>query len=140
MSLIDLERAREAIERAEPLLVAGRVLKASGLIIEASLPKVALGTCCEIRSSDGRLLPAEVVGFSAGAALLVPFGEMQGVCEGCPVSPRSITVEVSVGEALLGRYLSCVTAWHCATARHPRCRAGGSTNRSRSGFGRSTRA
>ena len=81
----------------------GRVLRATGLLVEATLPRVPLGTACEIKVSPGHNVTAEVVGFTGASALLMPFGEMQGICEGCPVVPRESASDVPVGEALLGR-------------------------------------
>jgi flagellum-specific ATP synthase len=43
------------------------------------------------------------VGFSKNRALLMPFGDVAGVGEGCPVWPRSAGADLPVGEALLGR-------------------------------------
>lgn len=103
MSLVDLERLSRALKRAEPLPLQGRVLRATGLVVEATLPRVPVGTSCEIKVGDGRRVPAEVVGFSGANALLMPFGEMQGICEGCAVVPRDSAAEVPVGEGLLGR-------------------------------------
>ncbi|MDP1824557.1 MAG: FliI/YscN family ATPase [Archangium sp.] len=103
MSGLDLERLRKNLERAEPVVVQGRIVKASGLVLEASLPRVALGTACEILDDDGRVFQAEVVGFNGPTALLVPFGEMEGIREGCVVIPRAAASELPVGDALLGR-------------------------------------
>ncbi|GMU58396.1 MAG: ATP synthase [Myxococcaceae bacterium] len=103
MSLVDLERLAAALKRAEPLPLQGRVLRATGLVVEATLPRVPVGTSCEIRVDRQRWVPAEVVGFSGATALLMPFGEMQGIGEGCAVIPRDSAAEVPVGEALLGR-------------------------------------
>jgi flagellum-specific ATP synthase len=103
MSLVDLERLQAVLRRAEPLPLQGRVLRATGLVVEAALPRVPVGTSCEIKVGDERRVLAEVVGFSGANALLMPFGEMQGICEGCAVVPRDSAAEVPVGEALLGR-------------------------------------
>jgi flagellum-specific ATP synthase len=103
MSLVDLERLSTLLKRAEPLPLQGRVLRATGLVVEATLPRVPVGTSCEIKVSSERRVPAEVVGFSGANALLMPFGEMQGICEGCAVVPRDSGAEVPVGDALLGR-------------------------------------
>lgn len=103
MSLVDLERLAAVLKRAEPLPLQGRVLRATGLVVEATLPRVPVGTSCEIKVADERRVPAEVVGFSGANALLMPFGEMQGICEGCAVVPRDSAAEVPVGEQLLGR-------------------------------------
>jgi flagellum-specific ATP synthase len=103
MSLVNLGRLQRVLDACEPLTIEGRVVRASGLVIEATLPRVAVGTACEIRISAHRSVAAEVVGFKGSTALLMPFGEMQGICEGCPVVPRQSAAMISVGDALLGR-------------------------------------
>jgi flagellum-specific ATP synthase len=108
MSLIDLDRLQGALARTQPLVVTGRVLRASGLIIEAALPRVALGTGCEIFAGDGRTVLGEVVGFSGADALLMPFGDMAGICEGCAVVPRAPSAAVPVGASLLGRVVDAM--------------------------------
>jgi flagellum-specific ATP synthase len=100
---LDLERIKRSLGSSDPVVVQGRIVRASGLIIEASLPRVGLGTACEIRADGGRVVQAEVVGFNGSTALLMPFGDMEGICEGCAVVPRASAGEVAVGEALLGR-------------------------------------
>lgn len=99
---MDLDRIRRALDGCEPLPVQGRVVRASGLIIEATLPGVAVGAACEIQAGS-RNVAAEVVGFSGATALLMPFGTMTGICEGCPVTERPAAGELPVGDALLGR-------------------------------------
>ncbi len=108
MSLIDLDRLQGALAQSQPLVVKGRVLRASGLIIEAALPRVALGTSCEIHAGDGRTVQSEVVGFSGTDALLMPFGDMSGICEGCAVVPRAQSAAVPVGASLLGRVVDAM--------------------------------
>ncbi|MDX2013834.1 MAG: FliI/YscN family ATPase [Myxococcaceae bacterium] len=103
MAGVDLERVRRVLDGSRDVVVQGRIVRATGLLLEASLPQVALGTSCEIRAQHGRIVHAEVVGFNGPTALLVPFGEMEGICEGCAVVPRANAGEVPVGEALLGR-------------------------------------
>ena len=103
MSLIDLRRLEVALKAIDPMPLQGRVLRATGLLVEATLPRVPLGTACEIKVSPGHCVTAEVVGFTGASALLMPFGEMQGICEGCSVVPRESASDVPVGAALLGR-------------------------------------
>jgi flagellum-specific ATP synthase len=98
-----LERVRAALAEIEPVVVSGKVTRASGIIVEATLPQVAVGTACVIELAGGRLIPAEVVGFSRSKALLMPFGELTGIGEGCAVWPRASAAEIPVGDALLGR-------------------------------------
>lgn len=100
---LDLRRIRDTLEATDAMVSQGRIVRAAGVILEASLPQVALGTVCEIRLPDGRSVSAEVVGFEGTSALLVPSGEMRGICEGCAVIPKASAGEVPVGPALLGR-------------------------------------
>ena len=98
-----MARVKKALKEADPVVVPGKVTRASGIIVEATLPQVAVGTACVIEVGEGRLIPAEVVGFARSRALLMPFGELAGIGEGCPVWPRASAAEIPVGEALLGR-------------------------------------
>lgn len=106
MGGIDLGRLKRSLDGIDSLVLQGRVIRASGLIIEASLPKVALGTACEIRAAGERVVQAEVVGFNGPTALLMPLGDMEGICEGCAVVPRASAGEIPVGDALLGRVVN----------------------------------
>jgi flagellum-specific ATP synthase len=103
VSLLNLEKVKRALDKAEPLVLAGRVTRVSGIIVEAALPSVAVGTSCEIVAAGQRVVAAEVVGFAGSQALLMPFGEVKGIGEGCAVFPRASAGEVGAGEALLGR-------------------------------------
>ncbi|HEY8922772.1 MAG TPA: FliI/YscN family ATPase [Polyangia bacterium] len=98
-----IARLSAAVAEAEPLPVAGKVTRVSGIVVEATMSAVAVGSACEIRIAGGKTLNAEVVGFSKNRALLMPFGDVAGVSEGCMVWPRSSGADISVGEALLGR-------------------------------------
>jgi len=103
MSLLDLEAVGRALDEADPLPLTGMVVRAAGLVIEASLPRVAVGTACEVRASDGALVLAEVVGFFGQTARLMPLGDIHGIGEGCQVVPRLSADRIPVGDALLGR-------------------------------------
>jgi flagellum-specific ATP synthase len=109
VSLLDLRKVTRALVKAEPLVLAGRVTRASGIIVEAALPNVAVGTSCEIQAA-GRSVAAEVVGFAGSQALLMPFGDVKGIGEGCAVFPRASAGEVGAGEALLGRVVDALGA------------------------------
>ena len=62
---------RRAIDEADPVPLTGTVVRAAGLVLEAALPRVAVGTACEIRATDGALVMAEVVGFFGQTALRI---------------------------------------------------------------------
>lgn len=84
----------------------GKVSKVIGLTIESRGPAVRLGETCHIypiKSKDPVL--AEVVGFKEDTVLLMPLGEMEGIGPGSMVIATGNTLEVDVGEQLLGRIL-----------------------------------
>ncbi len=103
MSLLNLNAIKDALRTSEPLPLSGRVVRISGVLVEASLPGVAVGTFCEIATPDGAHVLAEVVGFTGATARLLPFSSLQGIGEGATVVPRSTASRVPVGDALLGR-------------------------------------
>jgi flagellum-specific ATP synthase len=89
----------------EPLLFEGQVTQVVGTVIEAEVPGAALGTVCEIETSRGGTLLAEVVGFRGACNLLMPFDEILGVGHGSKVRPVRREDTVAVGPELLGRVL-----------------------------------
>ncbi|HET8734414.1 MAG TPA: FliI/YscN family ATPase, partial [Anaeromyxobacteraceae bacterium] len=103
MSLLDRDALKRVLDEADPTPLTGTVIRATGLIVEATLPRVPVGTACELRTEDGQLVLAEVVGFAAGVARLMPLSEIQGIGEGCDVVPRASADRVPVGDELLGR-------------------------------------
>jgi flagellum-specific ATP synthase len=101
--LLDLDRIRKALAETDPLPLTGTVVRATGLVVEASLPRVPVGTACEIRARDGAVVLAEVVGVQGEIAQLMPLSAIHGIGEGCPVFPRASAGQVAVGDGLLGR-------------------------------------
>jgi len=99
----DIEAVRRALTELDPLPLTGTVLRATGLVVEAALPRVPVGTGCEIVARDGSVVQAEVVGFAGSTARLIPLSGIHGVGEGCAVVPRATAASVAVGKALLGR-------------------------------------
>jgi flagellum-specific ATP synthase len=103
MNLVDMERIRRSLATSDSAILSGRVTRASGILIEAALPQVTVGTACEICPPNVPPILAEVVGFTGSRALLMPFEEVKGIGEGCLVFPKVSAGEISVGAALLGR-------------------------------------
>ena len=103
MSAARLEAIGQAIAECDPLPLTGTVVRAAGLVLEAALPRVPVGTACEIRASDGSAVMAEVVGFFGQSARLMLLGDIHGIGEGCAVVPRTSADRIAVGPALLGR-------------------------------------
>jgi flagellum-specific ATP synthase len=110
---------------AEPqaLPVHGRLVRAAGLVLEASGVRVPVGSVCEVRTPGLPPVRAEVVGFHGEQAYLMPSGEVHGLASGADVVPGELpppvlsygqplqrwrrredrTLHLPVGDGLLGR-------------------------------------
>lgn len=96
----------------------GRVVRATGMVIEVVGLRVAVGSACriELPGADGRLndshrhAEAEVVGFSGDKLFLMPLEEIAGLMPGARVSPLldgngHSARRFPIGDELLGRVL-----------------------------------
>ena len=93
-----------AIESSEFVRRIGKITQYYGLVAESSGPEVFIGESCDIYSrSEGKPVPAEVVGIRDGKVLLMPYGELRGIRLGSEVIATGRPVQVPVGESLLGR-------------------------------------
>lgn len=95
----------EALPGIDTVQCRGRVADMVGLLIASDGPATAVGDFCEIRSSDGRTVRAQVVGFRDGRVLLMPLEETGGLQLGDRVVARKEAARVEVGPDLLGRVL-----------------------------------
>src|SRR5690606_17290774 len=89
----------------------GRVVRASGLVLEAAGLKAPLGGACrvELAPHEGRerCAEAEVVGFTRDKLYLMPLAEVPGLVAGARVTllGEGGDRRFPVGEGLLGRVL-----------------------------------
>jgi flagellum-specific ATP synthase len=73
---------------AVPLETQGLLVRVTGLVLEAAGIRVPVGSVCEVRMPGQPAVLAEVVGFSADCAYLMPTGEIHGLASGARVVPR----------------------------------------------------
>lgn len=101
--------------------ISGRIVKVTGLVMEAVGIKLPVGSACLIHLQNGVKIEAEVVGFDGDRLFLMPQSDLDGVIPGAavfpivaPVHPDSDlphrrnadrTKHLPVGEELLGRVL-----------------------------------
>lgn len=106
MDNINIEKYIRKLEDINLIKYIGRVSQVIGLTIESKGPGVKLGETCLIYplKSNSPIL-AEVVGFKGEKVLLMPLGDMEGVGPGSKVIATGNSLEVKVGEELLGRVL-----------------------------------
>lgn len=76
---------KEILRIVEPLEVAGRITKLTGLVMEAVGIKLPIGSACYVPLVEGRKLEAEVVGFDGERMLLMPQSSVDGVMPGAKV-------------------------------------------------------
>ena len=86
----------------------GRITGVMGMMLEAGgLPhRLGVGGQCTVLTQDGRRLPCEVVGFRAGRALLMPFGDVAGVGLGGKVEPTERPAAIRPSDGWLGRVVN----------------------------------
>lgn len=97
-----LQYLRDSVTPYKPL-VAGRLVRVSGLTLEVRGISVSLGSFCDIESSDG-MMKAAVVGFDGELFFLMPVDEMQSVTPGAKVYPLS-DEKLRLSSNMLGRVL-----------------------------------
>lgn len=100
-----LQEYIEALPGIEVFQRSGRVRDLVGLLVACDGPATAVGDFCEIRTSTGRIVRAQVVGFRDGRVLLMPLEETGGLQLGDTVTARAEAARVQVGPQLLGRIL-----------------------------------
>ncbi len=104
--MINLSHCIDTVQNSELISIRGRVSQVIGMVIESDGPGIPVGSMCEVDIYKGRSrIPAEVVGFRDGKALLMPLGEMRGVEPGALIRMVGGQSMVPVGNSLLGRIL-----------------------------------
>ena len=87
------------------LVVEGKLTRMVGLTLEAVGCRAAIGGQCDIISSNGDRIEAEVVGFSGESLYLMPTGDIRGLEQDARVVPTGRVCEAVVGDHLLGRVI-----------------------------------
>lgn len=103
---INIKKYIDMLDDINLIKYTGRVSQVLGLTIESLGPGVKLGEICNIYPlKSEKPIMAEVVGFKGEKVLLMPLGEMEGIGPGSKVVASGRSLEVKVGESLLGRVL-----------------------------------
>ena len=99
-------RSRMAqVQEIETLRWVGRVTDVVGVSVVSHGPHVAVGDFCEIRTSAGRRIRTQVIGFRDGRVLSMPLEEAEGLTLGDSIVARSEDARIAVGPGLLGRVI-----------------------------------
>ncbi len=93
-----LANQRALLSAAAPIAVHGRLVRAAGLVLEASGLRLPVGSLCTVSQGDGRervSVEAEVVGFAEDRLFLMPTGETLGLSPGARVMPAEFPVRAA---------------------------------------------
>jgi flagellum-specific ATP synthase len=101
-----LKPYRQRLDQRPELLVEGKLTRMIGLTLEAEGCRASIGSMCQVVTKAGKVIAAEVVGFSGTRLFLMPTGDTHGLEPGCRVVPLGKNSLVNVGFGLLGRVLN----------------------------------
>lgn len=102
----NLNKYLDKVKNTETILYIGHVKSVSGLEILSEGPRSVIGEICTIRiKSLNKEMLAEVVGLEGTTVRLTAFGDTRGIEVGTEVAASGSTLQVPVGEDLLGRVI-----------------------------------
>jgi flagellum-specific ATP synthase len=84
----------------------GRLVGASGLLLEAVGCPLHTGQRCQIETVGGEWLDAQVVGFRDKLSFLMPFKKAVGLTTGARVLPSPEKISLQIGASWLGRMVN----------------------------------
>ena len=103
--MVNLEKYKQLLDKSFVNCM-GKVSKVVGLTVESIGPKANTNDLCRIISTDrNSQVLAEVIGFSEGKLLLMPFEPLEGIGIGSMVENLNTIHSVKVGPHLLGKVL-----------------------------------
>ena len=100
-----LARSVRQVERIPAPVVEGQLTRMVGLALEAVGCQASIGDTCDVLTSDGGRVEAEVVGFAGERLYLMPTGDPHGLGPSARVVPRQRAGAIRVGPQLLGRVI-----------------------------------
>jgi flagellum-specific ATP synthase len=104
-----LKALLEQIAELDGVETYGRVVGVRGLMVEVAGPLHAMSVGARVVvETGGKPIPCEVVGFSGGHALLMPFATLDGVRRGCRAVVSSVRGAVRPSQAWLGRVVNAM--------------------------------
>ncbi len=88
--------------------VRGRVFKVLGPMIEATGLRHSIGEACDIHTTSGHTIQAEIVGFREDKTLMMPVGSTRGIAPGDAISAHGEVPSIQVSEHLLGHVIDAL--------------------------------
>ena len=103
----------QQVEELDGVEIYGRVVGVRGLMAEVAGPIHAMSVGARVVietevAGKAKPIPCEVVGFSGGNALLMPFAPLEGVRRGCRAVVSSVRAAVRPSQGWLGRVVNAM--------------------------------
>lgn len=87
---------------APSLEIRGRVTDASGLCVRALLPDAQIGQLVAVLTASGQSVPGEVIAFSEGRVVIMPYAGLAGISPSSTVITRGAQLLVGCSRGLRG--------------------------------------
>jgi len=104
MNSVLRDRLARAVKTVGQPVTHGRLVKVTGMVIEAYVPEARIGDIIEV-AGDPVPVAASVVGFREEMALAVPYAGVAGLAPGARVSVKRGGGRLTVSPALVGRVI-----------------------------------
>ncbi len=106
-----LDKYENLVDKLETIKLSGKVSRVIGVTVEGTGPQANIGELCKIiihdkNNNKEKILNAEVVGFKENGIVLMPYGSISGISQGCQIIGTGKTMEIPVGNSLLGRVVN----------------------------------
>ncbi|AJR07788.1 flagellar protein export ATPase FliI [Photobacterium gaetbulicola] len=101
-----LEQALASLDSVPVAKVTGRLVKVTGLMLEAVGCRLLTGQRCLVETGNGTKIEAQTVGFNRDVAYLMPVSNASGLFSGAKVWPLDGESQIRIGPQWLGRVLN----------------------------------
>jgi flagellum-specific ATP synthase len=100
----------DQIADVDSVNIYGRVVGVRGLMVEVAGPihAMSVGARVVVETAPNRSIPCEVIGFAGTNAVLMPFGNLDGVRRGCRAVIANAAGQVRPSSAWLGRVVNAM--------------------------------
>jgi FliI/YscN family ATPase len=102
---LDLNPYIDQVRNSTLLPFTGEVVEVVGTLFASHGPAAAVGDFCEVRTSSGRSVRTQVIGFRNGRVLSMPLEEFDGIQLNDRIVARPGESRVAVGPDLIGRVI-----------------------------------
>ncbi len=101
-----LQQAMASIDAIPVAKVTGRLVKVTGLMLEAVGCRLLTGQRCLVETGHGARIEAQTVGFNRDVAYLMPVRPASGLFSGAKVWPLDGDTQLKIGDEWLGRVIN----------------------------------